>query len=113
MKIHFKILTLLILSLLIFSIACKKHDCQKPRSALTDVIITGNDLRACACCGGLMITFTSNSTPYSEKFYDIDQLPANSGINENSTFPIYVKVKYETVTTQCSDHVNILILEKR
>jgi len=112
MKICYKIFTLLILSLLLFSIACKKHDCQNPKFILTDAIITGNDLRACACCGGLMITFTNNPTTYSEKFYDIDQLPANSGINENSTFPIYVKVKYETTKTQCSDHVNILILEK-
>ena len=112
MKILTKIFTLFVLASLLFSIACKKHDCMKPKSTLTDAIITGNDLRACACCGGLMITFTNNSTPYSEKFYIIDQLPTNSGINENSTFPINVRVKYETSTASCADHLNILTLEK-
>ncbi len=112
MKNAYKISTLIILFTLII-IGCKKHDCQKPASTLTNAIITGNDLRACACCGGLMITFTNNATTYAEKFYTINQLPSNSGITENSTFPIYVKVKYETVTTGCADHINILTIEKQ
>jgi len=111
MKTYLKIATLFVIVSL-FSVGCKKHDCQQPKSDLVDAIITGNDLRACACCGGLMITFTTNPTPYAGKFYDIDQMPANTGINENSTFPVNVRVKYNT-TTSCGDHVNILILEKR
>ena len=112
MKIPFKIFLQAILFSMLF-ISCQKHNCQNPKSSLTEAIITGNDLRNCACCGGLMITFSNNATPYSEKFYDIDLLPSNSGINESSAFPIYVRVKYETPTTSCGGHVNILTLEKR
>ena len=108
-----KLFTLALFFTLLISISCRKQDCQNPKSSLTDAIITGTDLRNCACCGGLMITFSNIATPYSEKFYDIDQFPSNMGINENSTFPIYVKVKYEIPVTSCGNLINILTLEKR
>ncbi|MFI5221343.1 MAG: hypothetical protein ACHQK8_03380 [Bacteroidia bacterium] len=107
-----KTIVLLIFSLFILNVSCMKHDCGKPANTLTDAIITGNDLRMCACCGGLMITFSNDPKTYSATFYDIDKLPANSGITESSPFPIYVKVKYET-STGCGNKVNILQLERR
>ena len=95
------------------SITCRKHDSNKPTTNLTNAIITGVDYRKCACCGGLMITFTNDSIPYSSEFFDIKDLPANSGITEQSTFPMKVKVAYKKLNEPCGNFVSISILQKR
>ena len=96
------------------TISCRKQDCNKPQpNTLTNAIITGVDFRRCACCGGLMITFTNDSIPYSAAFYDIKDLPSSAGISEQSTFPIKVKVAYSKVSQSCGNFVNITTLERR
>lgn len=94
---------------------CNGPDCDKPNTSqtLTDGIITGMDYRKCACCGGLMITFSNDPKPYSAEFFNIGQMPPNTGISDSSTFPIYVKVKYSKPTSTCGNIIDISILEKR
>jgi hypothetical protein len=60
-------------------------------------IITGFDSRACPCCGGLMINFKGETQPYKGEFYLIQNSPTEFGIGNYSTFPIYVKVNWESV----------------
>lgn len=99
----------------LFMVNCNTPDCRKPDppSTLTDAIITGVDYRKCACCGGLMITFTNDPKPYSAAFNNIGQMPPNTGITENSEFPIYVKVKYSKSTANCGNAIDISILKRR
>lgn len=58
-----------------------------------NAIITGYDMRMCMCCGGLMVTFQDNPTPYSGKFYLIHN-SSELGIDEKTTFPIYVNITW-------------------
>lgn len=113
MKTHASVSFIFILVSLL-TVTCKKHDCQKPNPpSLTNAIITGVDYRKCACCGGLMITFSNDPKPNSAAFSDIRQMPSNSGIDQNSEFPIYVKVKFSTSSVNCGNYVDISELERR
>ena len=52
-------------------------------------IITGPDLRDCACCGGWYITIDTTD-------YEFDSLPVNSNIDlGKETFPVYVKLDWQ------------------
>ena len=52
-------------------------------------IITGPDIRACACCGGWFIQIDSIT-------YEFDTLPDDSDINlEKETFPLFVKLDWQ------------------
>ena len=94
--------------------ACKKNECIKNvKPKLIDGIITGVDMRECVCCGGLMITFSNDPKPYSATFNTINKMPENTGINEQSKFPIYVSVKYTNSPNNCGNSVDISYLEKR
>ncbi len=62
---------------------------------MNDGIITGSDMKMCPCCGGLMITFTENPTPYAAGFHRIENAAA-LGITDKDTFPLYVKVDWKT-----------------
>lgn len=112
-----KTLKPILLVLVFFSLIavnCNKKDCRKPQpETLKDAIITGVDYRKCACCGGLMITFTSNPKPYSAEFYNIGQMPPNTDISDSSEFPIYVKVKYTKSTANCGNAIDISVLQKK
>lgn len=94
---------------------CNGPDCDKLTTSptLTEAIITGIDYRKCACCGGLMLTFTNDPKTYSAEFFNIGQMPSNTGISDSSEFPIYVKVKYSKSNANCGNAIDILILEKR
>lgn len=78
-------------------------DCNKtvePRT-FVDAIITGYDVRACVCCGGLMVNFNNDPIPYSGEFYLINELPDNTGIDTNTKFPLYVRIIWEFNTRIC------------
>jgi hypothetical protein len=78
------------------------NSCKEKESYMNDGIITGFDLRECACCGGLMITFTNDPKPYSAEFKLIEN-EADLGITDKDTFPIYVKVDWkESLTSACN-----------
>lgn len=78
---------------------CKKE-------SMTSAIITGFDSRMCACCGGLMITFTSNPDPYQGEFFLVTNDAAELEIAMTTSFPVYMQVEYEFKNI-CSKEVMI------
>ena len=52
-------------------------------------LISGPDLRACACCGGYYVQIDKTT-------YEFDSLPPNSDINlQKDTFPILIKLNWQ------------------
>lgn len=109
------LITIMVITIVVTTLfSCHKQDSNKPSSTiLTNAVITGVDYRKCACCGGLMITFTEDTVPYSATFYDIKDLPANAGITERSIFPMKVKVAYKKLNEACGNFVSITAIQKR
>jgi hypothetical protein len=95
-----------VLFILIAFQCCKKED--NPSEQLLDAVITGFDARDCACCGGLMINFNNEAKPYTGDFFLITNPPADLGLNENSTFPVYLKVSYVKSSSCVNTHIKIL-----
>lgn len=90
--------------------SCRKKDPEIFK--MTDAVITGYDLRACACCGGLLINFENKPEKYSGTYYLIDEMPANSGITETTKFPLYVKVQYTLDKEKCGGSLNFVDIQK-
>ena len=80
---------------------------------MSDAIITGTDLRACICCGGLMITFDGETKPYTGDFRLISNIATDIGITEKDTYPIYVKVDWKEDTTNVCNHILITRIARR
>ncbi len=110
MKSVIKLTKLFTILLILFSLSsCKK---KVPALKMVDAVITGYDMRLCACCGGLLINFENNPEKYSGNYYLINSLPPNSGIDENSKFPVKVLVQYTIDKNRCnSNFVDILKIE--
>jgi hypothetical protein len=81
--------------------------CRKEHVNPDNAILTGSDMRYCVCCGGIMITFSNDPTPYQATFYDIDTIAPNSVISDTITFPKYVKVKWHFESRGCPAFVAI------
>lgn len=73
---------------------------------MSNAIITGFDMRACACCGGLMITFNGEKTPYTGDFKLIGN-ETDLGQQYKENFPVYVKVDWKNDTTNICQHIII------
>lgn len=81
--------------LLLLLISATFFSCKKEPQTVYNGIITGADLRMCACCGGTFITIDKIG-------YRFGNLPANSEIDlEKDTFPIYVEVAWHKSSPQC------------
>lgn len=94
MKSQCILTTLAIFFILTIFISCRRNISTYKSNA----IITGFDKRMCICCGGLMINFNNDPTPYHSDF----KLIFNStmtGITAKDTFPINVYVEYKIDTT--------------
>jgi hypothetical protein len=62
---------------------------------MSNGIITGYDLRECACCGGFFIDIDKETY----RFYEI---PENSKLNlDNPDFPVYVKLDWTKDPDAC------------
>ncbi|MDO7887550.1 hypothetical protein [Hymenobacter cheonanensis] len=93
--------------LLLLAGSCKKTD-----ELAANAIITGYDPRMCACCGGLMITFTGKPQPFAGEFKLIDN-SAGLGISSTEKFPLYVQVDYITLANTCGgQHIKITSLKR-
>ncbi|MEP7228717.1 MAG: hypothetical protein ABI691_00615 [Ginsengibacter sp.] len=92
------------------------NSCQKEITQevpyINNAIITGYDVRACVCCGGLMITFDGELKPYTGAFRLISN-SADIGIKQTDTFPIYVKVDWKEDTTNICNHILITKIARR
>jgi hypothetical protein len=106
MQQSFKKLSVFLVLLLILSNSCKED------SYMNEGIITGYDLRECACCGGPMITFTSDPKPYSAEFKLIEN-EADLGITDKDTFPIYVKVDWKESSAGACNRIIITRFVRR
>jgi hypothetical protein len=79
---------LLLIFVLLFS-------CKKEPQEVYNGVITGYDMRKCACCGGIFIDIDKTS-------YRFDSLPPKSGIDfTTDTFPIRVVVTWHKKDIQC------------
>jgi len=79
---------------------------------MTDAIITGYDIRACSCCGGLMMTFDGTTQPYQGNFKLIADV-TGFNIKENDSFPIYVSVDTVNEERCFGKYIKITRLERR
>jgi hypothetical protein len=86
--------------------------CKKEPPYMNDGIITGFDMRACVCCGGLMITFTGDKTPYAGDFKLIGN-ETDLGQEYKEKFPVYVKVAWKDDTTNICKHIIITRIARR
>ena len=78
---------LLAICLIILCFVC----CQKGinNDYQSNGIITGPDIRMCACCGGWYIQIDGST-------YEFDSLPGNSNIDlQKDSFPILVKLDWQ------------------
>ena len=76
---------------------------------MNNAVITGYDLRMCACCSGLLINFNNDSLSFHGPYYDLDNTPASMGIDSNTTFPLYLKCDWKADTAYCGGTSHILI----
>ncbi len=95
MKPQFLLLISVMTALALLSSACRKDD-----EYMSDAVITGYDVRECACCCGLMINFDGQTQPYTGDFKLIDN-SAKLGIDSYEIFPVYVKVDWTSNADKC------------
>ncbi len=90
-----------ILSLTILFAALFLSGCKKERIDLIPAVLKGFDLRDCACCGGIMVTFPSDTSTQDNTFYLWDW--ANNQYDlQNDTFPLNVKIRYKLLPQGCA-----------
>jgi hypothetical protein len=115
-KGHMKSLYNLLLPLFLLclaGIACKKE------SFMNQAVITGIDATLCGCCGGLFVNFDgeTNSPPSQHTFYLAQNDPKDLGIDNTTSFPVYMDVDWEALFTVCASmphqHIRITKFRKR
>ena len=68
---------------------------------MSNAEIIGEDVKECACCGGLEFTIDNVSNPNGNSFFLVDQLPAGFNLGNNPKFPIAVKIDWKIDTVHC------------
>ena len=94
--------------LIIFIIFAAFASCNKDNDTYKSVgIITGEDLRMCACCGGYFINI-------DDVTYLIDSLPKNSNLNlQQETYPITVRLDWQLSGSSCPNpRIDVLRIKK-
>jgi hypothetical protein len=76
-------------------------------------VITGEDLRYCLCCGGLLINIDTDSLGYTNSTYQINELPADFIIPKDTRFPIYVALNWQKETAKYCNGILITRMVKR
>lgn len=94
-----------LLFMVILWTSCQKDDITKQWQA---AIITGVDARLCPCCGGHMITLSDDPGPYQEDFYQWEKREGEFDFVETTPFPIYVKMKFDSLPDQCGRWIEVL-----
>lgn len=79
------------------------NSCTKDKY-MSKAVITGFDDRMCICCGGLMINFEGETTPYQGDFYNLTNSPAELGIDSTTVFPMHIKADW-IKTNNCNGRV--------
>jgi hypothetical protein len=90
------------------------NSCDKKGDFMGEGVITGVDLRDCACCGGLLINLNSDSTKmYTVDTYQIDKVPSDFNIDANTSFPVFIRLDYQQTNALCGKTIDILRFEIR
>jgi hypothetical protein len=105
-----QLISSIVVVFLIFSLLA----CEKNKEYMGEGVITGFDVRDCACCGGLLINLNSSSIElYSDSTYQIDDVPQDFDIDNESDFPIFIKLDYSRNGKKCGKTIDILRFEKK
>ncbi|MCK9638841.1 MAG: hypothetical protein M0R39_02950 [Prolixibacteraceae bacterium] len=93
---------LIVVMLIGFTTCSKVNEAYKSKG-----VITGQDFRMCACCGGWIITIEGEN-------YLFDSIPANSGfVLEKEPLPISVQLDWQLTSGGCpSNRITIQRIKK-
>lgn len=91
----------------LFFLGCK----DKVTSFQDEIVITGYDARRCACCGGFMVNFSEDPSPYAEAFKLVQTFPEGIVISNTSDFPIYAKINWSPINDPCENNDWMVIEE--
>lgn len=98
--------------LALFFTSCSKNELRKdPDTTQSEAVITGIDYTECGCCGGYIFSIVANPA-YGRDFLTLN-LPAGSGIDENTKFPVYVTMNWKMDTSYCNNRIIVTALEKK
>ncbi len=78
--------------------------CSKTKTFINTGVISGPDVRTCACCGGLYFHFTNVPDTLNKPL-------VNPGIFQFSSdvkFPVYIQVDWQKTTTCSGDAIKII-----
>jgi len=75
--------------------------CKKGKTYMNTAVITGFDLRTCACCGGLLLNFNGDTHSYEGNYFLVSNTPSQLGITDSTTFPVYMQVDWVKDTLAC------------
>lgn len=75
--------------------------CSKEKVELIPATLKGYDPRDCACCGGMMVSFPSDTGSTGSNFYLWDNIPQSYHFDQD-TFPINVKISYKLLPQGCA-----------
>ena len=79
---------------------------------MNEGVLTGYDMRLCGCCGGIMISFSGTTAPYSGS-YKLISNGADFGFNGAEKFPIAVKIDWVADSTSPCDKILIKRLKRK
>jgi hypothetical protein len=82
----------MIRTLLAILLTCLVFSCSKQRHFMNNALIIGEDYRACACCGGLKLTFSDSLNPVN--FYLISN-PDFLNLPSRPTFPTKISLDWD------------------
>ena len=77
---------------------------------MSDAVLTGEDLRACACCGGMTLNMGNNQDKYADGFYLVDSLPSGF-LHASDTFPMRVSISWRPSTNPICNQTNRIIVK--
>jgi len=102
LEIMKKVLAIMILS------AALVGSCQKEEPFMDVGIITGPDLRLCACCGGWFINIGNDT-------YRFMEIPCNCSLDlVNAEFPVIVNIDWEEDPNPClGDEITVHRIRKK
>jgi hypothetical protein len=92
-----------LVTLIALSLSCDR----KAEEYSSKGVITGQDMRMCACCGGWIINIEGEN-------YLFDALPTNSSLSlEKESFPLSVLLNWELVMGGCpSNRIRVTGIKK-
>lgn len=84
--------------------------CHKDDEQLQEAVVTGRDLRNCACCGGIMINMSNDTSLYAAGMLLTDSLPSDFMARYTLKFPMRVRLNWLPDTNGCGKMMNKIIV---